>query len=89
MFWQLTTKIIFLSDAKAKTRNNNKKHFSFTLTYLIQTQNFTHQAQVGMDACQLSHTPVLLLKINKIMHSNTIEYNRVGDAKQQKQSFLL
>lgn len=93
MFWQLTIKIIFVSDAKAKTRNNNKKHFSLILTYLIQTQNFTHQAQVDMDVCQLSHTPVLLLKINKLMHSNKIEYIRVGDAKQhkqkQKQSFLM
>lgn len=64
---------------KQETTTTN---LSLTLTYLIQTQNFIYQDQVGMDVCQLSHTPVLLLKINKIMHSNKIVYNRVGDAKQ-------
>lgn len=43
------------SDRKAKIRG---KH----------SQNFTYQAQVGMDVYQLSNTQVLVLKSNKISY---------------------
>jgi len=81
MFWQLTTKIISVSDANAKTRNNNNKS-QFNPDISDSNTEFYLPGPGGYGC-----VPVITYSSSspKDQQNNAfkqIVYNRVGDAKQ-------